>query len=222
MKRLIEGLLCEQRGAWRRPTPAELRHEFESEFVIQKMFGAGNLYPGQWNFELDLFLAMARQADQRKVVLTGDMDLYWYEDLGALERGIKHMGKDVQSIARTLQDGERPLPMPIFAQDKKLEILGGRTRASVARLLGVEVVGVVLQMAEVRKQLAVIRRKRFLEMGSGLFKFASVADRQLVLDWLDGGKRGAVGALAQRTMLIDDAQLWADEIASLERFLKGF
>lgn len=201
--------------SWRMPTNKELGNEWETEWHIQNIFGAGDKYPGQWNHEKALFLDYIKGAKVKVVKLSKSMDGYWYDSTDELKSRIAHMGKNVDSLVTAFESGGS-LPYPLFSKSGgKIDLLGGRTRSAVARILGIPVKGLIIDVRDASKSNPKMRRTEFINNGFSLYTYLTRRQRIEILRWLEHGQEGDMPHADEVGSLLDASE----ELESLKKFL---
>ena len=97
-----------------------------------------------------------------------------------------YMGKDIDLIKRMVQSNEATMPL-MMRKDGELKMLGGRTRSSVARLLGEELKALVIDYGEMQKNFYQLKKKDFMNDGYGIFAMEDKKTRFKLLHHLNKG-----------------------------------
>jgi len=176
---------------WLWPNKKEFDHEWSSENMVFFFSSAYNKKELEDSWRDILFENLKKVSSVQ--VITIDMlnpripDYYSAESLDKLESQIAYMRpvKDVFGLVQRY-DHNLPLFMPILVNEKGiLKTISGRTRMSVAFLIGETVKGIVIDKDKLNKYiLGPIGRKSFKEHGSLFAKNQESIDG--VLDYLDG------------------------------------
>lgn len=109
------------------------------------------------------------------------IDLYNGETLEELKVNTSYMNKHIDLI-KTQIDNNVIMPPLLLLKDGKYEILGGRTRASIQRILGnKELNALVIEYDKMKQFFAPLKEKEFIQSGYDIFALESKKARQRTL-----------------------------------------
>jgi len=184
------------RFKWRMLTPKEIDYEWDREISVRMLYDLDHI-PISLEREVlkryrQLYLDTFKKVSSiKKITKLPKYSTYNGKTLKELQKNVDYMGKKVVDVVRQMRRGS--FPYPIFLQDKgKLEIMAGRTRTSIAKILGIPIEAVVIDKQKVEKVLLNLRREMFLKHGlyAGVYGLASKEYRQEFLGWLLAGAPG--------------------------------
>ena len=140
--------------------------------------------------------------------------------LEAMAKRIEHMRKDIPSLAEAMREGT-PLPYPLLVKrGGGYEMLGGRSRFGVAKILGVPVKALVFDPAKIGPLVLAATRKSFIEAPvKPWYKKLDRDEREALWKWVEGGRKGPRPAQREK----DFHNHMIDEIADrIEDTLKRY
>jgi hypothetical protein len=119
--------------------------------------------------------------------------------LEELKKSTEYMKKDIDFIANAINKGEAVMPL-LMRKNGKLEILGGRTRSSVTKLLNKELRGLVIDYDEMTKHFYKLREKNFMGTGYGVF---AMEDKKIRFKLLHHLKKGTAESIIDSIPILD-------------------
>ena len=144
-------------------------------------------------------------------------ELYSGASLEELKKTTNYMNKNIDYISKIILDGNATTPL-LMRKNNKLQILGGRTRASVSRILNKEVYGTVIDYEKMKESFQILREKEFISDGYGLLSLTNKRTRFKILHEL---KRGVTNGILDEIEYFkgDSKEVKEEEIQNLQNFL---
>jgi hypothetical protein len=147
-------------SGYRKPTKSELENEWNTEYFFSELTGLHQNNKLNEKYKNLIIDNIYKFSSIETIIPTKELDIYHYDSINDLKRYIKHMNKDIDSLVKAYQLNE-PLPYPLFLKGKNLPpknesfvILGGRTRTSIAIILGIKnIKGIVINLDKLNKFL---------------------------------------------------------------------
>ena len=185
-----------ERFKWRMLTPKEIDYEWDREPEIPMLYDLRHIPVNKEKELIGQYRQLYRDTFHKvskikKITKLPPYSTYPGRDLKSLQRHVDYMGKKVVDVVRQMRRGS--FPHPIFLQsDGEIKILAGRTRTSIAKILGIPIEAIVLDQKKIGKELLGLRREMFLKHGlyAGTYGLASKEYRQKFLKWLLAGAKG--------------------------------
>ena len=217
-----------ERFKWRMLTPKEIDYEWDREISVRMLYDLDHV-PMPLERELikryrQLYLDTFKKVSSiKKITKLPKYSTYNGNTLKELQKNVDYMGKKVVDVVRQMRRGS--FPYPIFLQDKgKLEIMAGRTRTSIAKILGIPIEARVIDRQKVNKVLLNLRREMFLKHGlyAGVYGLASKEYRQEFLGWLLAGAPGELPSLKNEDPTVREILSGTrDDVKRAKRLLGG-
>lgn len=180
--------------SWNPLTVDQWRAEWRSEPDLRRTFDALNSslldspndpYNTTRQFEF-MIRSIPRISNIRRFDMTGLDAPYPANSLDELDFEVSSFGKDVFSIASMMNGGE--LPCPVLLDDfGTIVVLGGRTRISVAKLIGCPVSALIISRELLNKVMLNFIKETFLQGLNDCFGFENGL-RESIWDEFDRGE----------------------------------
>ena len=123
-------------------------------------------------------------------------DKYTFDELKDITA---YMKKDIDFIKKGIENNELAMPL-LMRKNGELSVLGGRTRSSVARLMGEELQGAVIDYDKMTKSFYRLREKEFMNVGYGVF---AMEEQKLRFKLLHQIKKGTAESMLDDIPILD-------------------
>jgi len=188
MKRYVK---LQESFQWVKPTKTQLDNEWKTENIIS-WFLTGYLKKGEEEPYKKVFMDNLYKFSKIETIKNVDkLAQYKTTDIDKLKKNISHMHKDVDSLVNQLKSGKGKLPYPLLKRNEKgiLDVIGGRTRITVATMFNMPVKAIVIDHKKMQTFFYGLRRERFLKFGFDILAFLDIEKRQEILNFLLGNKK---------------------------------
>lgn len=175
-----------ERISWEEPTREDLALEWITETMDSIWFpgypseSEKIRYRNQFLDNIDKF-AKSETINPEEI----SSQLYEAKSAEKLAENIKHMGKDVPAIDKSIVSGSPVMPL-FIRENGKLKIIGGRTRASLALMHGGSITGLVIDKQKMEEAFYPVKKEDFIAHGWGFSAFEAEATRKEIIDYVEG------------------------------------